>query len=511
MNYKSKSKALFVALCSLLLIGCDGTLTETEPIEINTVISTLRTGFTVTGSVTVTKSYYEDSNYTIPDEEVATTTTTYTYTLVYQNDEDYTGVDRRFYQLVDGESEYLFGENSFDLDGYVGIRYLDYDNTLETTYGVDEDGELAIYALNGLMNPFELVQRNDFKSQSDGTFELSTTKAAVFYGAMFSVLDDYLDAVSFEKANFVFSEDSLSEAHFTSYNVDSTIATTVSTATTNYHNAYVRYNYQADLYFSEIGTSNAEDMIAVEPEKEENEPLAEALSVMKNSNGFTYRRRSTPYTDGEYAGQDEVVTIYYSQNGANLTATTTGLPYIYSQTYTLTDPTYETYNPTSASTADFMLYNPTSRTDVLYSYEVDDSTVGTTNTFSQSGSSSDFYYLSGYYTYDYLFWLQNFADSWDMDANIFNINEDGSYSPTLDNLQYIASDCFMAPLDVYSPISGGYVTDIRVYVTYDETLESYVFDEIVVDYNQSNMYTGQVVFEYYDFDASAPGFEFAIA
>ncbi len=508
MKLKTKSKAILIALGGLLITGCTSTLED--PIEINSVIKELRTGFTVTGSVTVTTSYYEDSAYTIPDSEAETTSTTYTYTLVYQNDDDYVGVDRRFYQVIDGESEYLFGENSFDYNGYVGIRYLDYDNTLQTTYGVDSDGELSIYALNGLMNPFELVQRNDFKSQSDGSFELSTTKAAVFYAAMFSVLDEYLDAVSFETANFIFSEDSLTEAHFDSYNVDSTQQTTVSVESTNYYQTYPRYHYTADLYFSEIGTSSARDMIQVEPEKEENEPLAEALEVMGKSSGFTYRRRATPYIDGEYAGQDEVVTIYYSHNGKNLTnnSSSYSLPYVYSQTYSLDDPTLETYEPTSPSTADFMLYNPTT-TGVLYSYEVDDSTIDDTNTFSRSGSSSDFYYLSGYYYYDEIFYYQNFADDY-MDANIFNINEDGSYSPTIDNLQYIAGDCFMAPIDVYSAISGGYVTDVRVYVEYDETLQSYVFDEIVVEYNQSNTYTGQVVFNYYDFDNSAPAFTFQI-
>ena len=137
----------------------NNTETPITPISINNVLTKLRKGFRTTGTFEITESYFTDNNYQVPDEKLESKTTTYKFDLTYQDSEDYTGLDRRYYEVMtdtNGKSYdgYLMGENAYNLDGYAALKYLDYDNTLKTDLAVDQNGDLIPYGTNNLINPF---------------------------------------------------------------------------------------------------------------------------------------------------------------------------------------------------------------------------------------------------------------------------------------------------------------------------------------------------------------------
>ena len=52
--------------------------------------------------------------------------------------------------------------------------------------------------------------------------------------------------------------------------------------------------------------------------------------------------------------------------------------------------------------------------------------------------------------------------------NVFDKNEDGSFSPIIENLKYMADDCFVPMLCTTNEIAGDMVTDFKLYLTQDQ-------------------------------------------
>ena len=493
-------KRKYISLLALSLVAtatsCGGTTPDTPddpdtpitPISINSVLEDLRKGFKTTGTFEITESYFDDSNYQIPDTDLETKVTTYKFDLTYQDNNDYTGLDRRYYEvLTDTNGQeydgYVMGENAFNYNGYAALKYLDYDNTVVTDLAVDTNEELIPYGSNSLINPFRLIQRNDLTQTGDG-FELTNEKTNIIFEGMFSLLEGYQDNITYSTRLFDFSEETLNGASFVSNNMDSKLRTTVPTEEEPYHQTYIRYNYKIDMDFSEIGTANASDLIKAEEDKAENEPLKNALASMNASDKITMTRRIVPYRDGEYVGEDTYLTIYQlgGQEGGG----------IYSQAYTLPpDQAYET--PTQATASDFFLrIDDTNKRMRIYTVNE------TTGKFTQGGYANldnMFYYKEGCFDFSFL------------NANIFNMNDDGSYSPTNDNLPYIIRYIFMSTFDTFTPIDSGYVTSVKIYVNDDETC----IDRIEVNYEDHVGYSGLFEITFSDLGSSKTPFDIVIA
>ena len=94
-----------------------------------------------------------------------------------------------------------------------------------------------------------------------------------------------------------------------------------------------------------------------------------------------------------------------------------------------------------------------------------------------------------------------------LDANIFTLNEDGSYSPNDDNLPYIVRDVFMSTFDTFTPIDSGYVTEVKIYVNEDETC----IDRIDVNYEDHVGYSGLFEITFTDLGASKTPFDIVLA
>ena len=493
-------KRKYISLLALSLVAtatsCGGTTPDTPdnpdtpitPISINSVLEDLRKGFKTTGTFEITESYFDDSNYQIPDTVLETKVTTYKFDLTYQDNNNYTGLDRRYYEvLTDTNGQeydgYIMGENAFNYNGYAALKYLDYDNTVVTGLAVDSNEELIPYGSNSLINPFRLIQRNDLTQTSDG-FELTNEKTNIVFEGMFSLLEGYQDNITYSTRLFDFTDKTLNSASFVSKNMDSKLPTTVPTEEEPYHQTYIRYNYKIDMDFSEIGTANASDLIKVEEDKAENEPLKNALASMNASDKITMTRRIVPYRDGEYVGEDTYLTIY--QLGGQVGGG------IYSQAYTLPpEQAYET--PTKATASDFFLrIEDTNKRMRIYTVNE------TTGEFTQGGYSNldnMFYYKESCFDFSYL------------DANIFNMNDDGSYSPTDDNLPYIIRNIFMSTFDTFTPIDSGYVTSVKIYVNDDETC----IDRIEVNYEDHVGYSGLFEITFSDLGSSKTPFDLVIA
>ena len=468
-------KRKYISLLALSLVAtatsCGGTTPDTPddpdtpitPISINSVLEDLRKGFKTTGTFEITESYFDDSNYQIPDTDLETKVTTYKFDLTYQDNNDYTGLDRRYYEvLTDTNGQeydgYVMGENAFNYNGYAALKYLDYNNTVVTDLAVDTNEELIPYGSNSLINPFRLIQRNDLTQTSDG-FELTNEKTNIIFEGMFSLLEGYQDNITYATRLFDFTDKTLNSASFVSNNMDSKLRTTVPTEEEPYHQTYIRYNYKIDMDFSEIGTANASDLIKAEEDKAENEPLKNALASMNASDKITMTRRIVPYIDGEYVGEDTYLTIY--QLGGQVGGG------IYSQAYTLPpDQAYKT--PTQATASDFFLrIEDTNKRMRIYTVNE------TTGKFTQGG----------YANLDNMFYYKD------------------------DNLPYIIRNIFMSTFDTFTPIDSGYVTSVKIYVNDDETC----IDRIEVNYEDHVGYSGLFEITFSDLGSSKTPFDIVIA
>lgn len=481
-------KAKFVPLlaCTALLAGCAITSTEDlSKTSVAPILQELRKGFRMDGTLQITESYFIDDNFQIPDTSVETAKTNYEFTFVYQDNNGFTGLDRRIYK-VEGEGEdktrtYYSGENSYDAGGYAGLIWLDYDNTVARSYAYDSSGRTIPYGSNGLINPFKLVKVEDV-SEAEGVYSLDHTKAEIIFSNFFSTLEGYQRDIAMDEATLDFEDETLKTASFKSLPYDSLTRQTVPNEEDHHHTAFVRTLYEADFSFSEIGTANSKDMIKPMESKAENEPLRNALANMAGKE-VTLKRQVQPYVDGEYNGTDVWLNVYYMGEEEG----------IYSQAYELAP---DQAAPSSATTSDYIL-KPAVAGALMSVYQLND----TTGKFQLN--AANYAGLHNRYTYSDLAYDVSF-----LSGDVFLYNEDdGSYSPTDDNLPYIMTEVFMSPLDSFTPIDSGYVNDVRIYVNEDGTC----LDKIVALYADHAGNSGTMTLHFEGLGDSHPAFDISFA
>ena len=443
---------------------------NTEDLE---TISSLKKGFYVEGRVSTTIKYYSDSSYNVPATK-ETTNKDYVFRTYYQNSDTYTGIDRRYFKILNGEERYVAGENAYDNNGKVGLNYVDYSNQLQTDGYSSNDGyNEDAYGSSGLINPFLLTKASDYSRVDDKVY-LSITKTNVLYNYFLSGLSKFLNMdVSFARAEFT---DNFSKATMTSY-------THKGTAYEDYTNYYSLTDYSITLTFSEIGTANAKDALQAEPIKDANNDLGNALKNMIDQT-ITISRHSITYDGDTKIESEETVTTY--NDGKN----------IYMQVYD-----YALYpdGPTEATASDVYLVQNSSMTLSTYtlSKKNDD------GTYNFAYDASNYSTLNGYYYYG------EFQPDFTMSQNIFNKNEDGSYSPTNDNLPYIGAECFVPALNVTEEISGGYCSSMKIYLTEDKQYIdhiNFVFDEDIY-----TGYTGEIIITYSNVGKTVAPFDITLA
>ena len=494
-------------LSSVLMVSCntgdspvssipsspsDTTTSETpidvDPIYINDTLEALRNGVTIQGELAVTRSYFTDPEYQIPDTTVETETVYYEFDLNYENSETVEGADRRYYKVDKDEQgttvgrSYYYGENTYNDNGYATMVFLDYNNEVTEVAAVDSEGDYIPYGSNGLLNPFTLLTRNDFVQVEEG-FILSPTKASLLFSTLCSqITDDYLSNVTFSTRLFDFDGTTLTSARLISNDMELSYATTVGNAENPYHTAYVRYNYELDLSFSNIGTAVSKSLIKAEEEKEENLPLKNALANMVEKEEVTLTRELIPYMDDEYVGYNIYLAMYYMGEDEG----------IYSQAYSLEEGQTP---PTAPSASDYLLKSLT--------------TGGRLRTYLLNSVSNQFYMSSaGYSNLDNLFTYDEAKyDLSYLNANIFTLNDDGTYSPNLDNIPYIAREIIMSSFDSFTPIDAGYVTDVKFYVAEDQSQ----IEKVEVTYEDHVGNSGTCNFYYTDLGDSHPSFDIVFA
>ncbi len=463
MKRKIKTCALCLfAILPLASCGNDDVIASSSQESITTAeletISNLRKGFLVEGKVKTTVKYYSDSSYNVPAEK-ATTEKDYTFKTYYQNSDNYTGVDRRYYKILNNEERYLSGENAYDNNGKVALNYVDYNNNLKSDGYSSNDGyNEDPYGSSGLINPFLLMKDGDF-SKKDGKIYLSITKTNVLYNYLLSGLSKFLDMdVSFASAEF--STD-FATANMTSY-------THKGTAYEDYTNYYSLTDYSIALSISEIGTANAKDALQAEPVKDANNDLGNALRNMEGQS-ITIERHSITYDGDTKIDSEETVRTY--NDGRN----------IYMQVY---DYVLYPNAPTEATASDVYLAPSSNMT--LTPYALSKKNEDGTYNFSYAGGS--YSSLDGYYYYG------EFQPDFTMSQNIFNKNDDGSYSPTEDNLPYIGGECFVPALNTTEEIGNGICSSMKIYLTEDkEYIDHIVF---VFDEDIYTGYTGEIIVTY---------------
>ncbi len=452
-----------------------------EQILINNAIASLRKGFRVTADLTIHRSYFQDAAYQIPDTNLENETIMYRVKFIYENADDYMGVDRRYYQVdEEGKESYIQGENSYNANGYAGLVYLDYDNTIVRDLAIDSNYEFIPYGSNGMLNPFTLISRSDFHQIHEG-FELNHSKTNLFFSNLFSQIEDYQSNIVFSTRVFTLDNKDITGAHFVSKNMDDGYASTVSIPSNPYYQTYIRNQYEVEMSFTDIAVASARDVIQVEPEKEENIPLKNALENMVGKN-IALTRELHPYINGSYVGEDSYNATYYMGE-------TEG---IYSQVYSLAEGESV---PTAPSASDFIL-RPLVNGGKLRVYQVN----ATTGEFLLN--SSNYTSIDNIYTYNDLAYDISF-----LNPNIFNLNEDGSYSPTIDNVPWITRDVFMSALDSFSAVDSGYVNDVKVYV--DEEVNC--LDRVVATYEDFVGYSGTMTLHFDKLGEGTPDFEIVIA
>lgn len=294
---KRNIKLCILGLCSILpLAGCDQSTpssseSSTETIEALSendiaTIASLKKGFLARGNIDTEITYYSDSSYNIPASNKEKAEKKYILETHYQNSDKYTGVDRRYYKIHNGEERYVNGENAYDNNGKVGLNYVDYYNELQTDGYSSSDGyNEDSYGSSNLVNPFTLFKTSDF-SKKNGKVYLNVTKTNILYTYLFAGLSKFLNMnVSFKEAEF---SDDFSKVTLTSY-------THKGTAYEDYTNYYSLTNYSASLTLSEIGTANAKDALQAEPIKDANNDLGNALNNMASKSSITISRHSITY------------------------------------------------------------------------------------------------------------------------------------------------------------------------------------------------------------------------
>lgn len=442
-----KQSLLILTLLSVGLSGCNSETVDYG--QFSNLFSNLQTGFSVSGSLVNNVTYYTTLDYTAIDENHPATTHTYEYDLTYTNTEDYQGADRRYYEVIDGERKYLQGENTYNDNGYVMMNYLDYDNSVYSDGEVYDDGyNRTPFSASLLIDPFALMDLSDFAPLSDGTgVTLNALMSTILFSTFYSNMDDIPSDITVSEITFTYDGDNL-KGSFTSAPYQTT-----ETSEEGTYNLYAEYRYEGEFTLTNIGTANSKDLVRPEPEKPENAPLANALKNMKNSDVTVYRHLY-PVVNGEEVQQQECVNMYFDKDTFSA----------YNQCYDAIQTEQQVPNAPTAN--DFYMYSSEEDGRYLMPYVQTGYNDETEQyTFGIGGSYSSLYGLS---FYDCLPLLCNDSSDYEVSANTFNKNEDGSYSPINDNLPYIGVELLIPPFAAVSWLAYGYTTECNIYLTEDE-------------------------------------------
>ena len=102
--------------------------------------------------------------------------------------------------------------------------------------------------------------------------------------------------------------------------------------------------------------------------------------------------------------------------------------------------------------------------------------------------------------------LNNDFDDYEVSANVFNRNIDGSYSPINDNLAYVASELFMSPFGDTSYTANGFTTSCKIYLRdalETENVTGKVIDHIDFRYEDTVGQTGTIILTYSDIGSTS--------
>lgn len=297
-------KLLICVLTCFSLVGCNN---STKSSSLTNGIELLKKGFTIQGTFTSDKEYYQNSGYDIPtgDSEKFS----YYVDATYQNDKDYIGVDRRYYKVDEnGNKSYSHGENAYSNNGYLYYNYLDYDNVVKNDACSYVDYyNVAPYASSGYTNPFTLMDATDFEETGDNKYAINNLKGTIFYNYLFGTLENNTPYIQVDTTSFVFNDnDELTTIDFVTKPFYSS-----ETYGDEYQVIYTKTVFTAKLTVSNVGNANAKDLMKAEEEKPENDVLGTALNNLKNAQSLTIDRHLIPYVDGELQPQEECVTLYY--------------------------------------------------------------------------------------------------------------------------------------------------------------------------------------------------------
>lgn len=458
-------KLLICVLTCFSLVGCNNNSNKSS--SLTNGLELLKKGFTIQGTFTSDKEYYQNSGYDIPtgDSEQFS----YYIDATYQNDENYMGVDRRYYKVDEnGNKSYSHGENAYSNDGYLYYNYLDYDNVVKNDACSYVDYyNVAPYASSGYANPFTLMDATDFEETGDNKYAINNLKGTIFYNYLFGTLENNTPYIQVDTTSFVFNDnDELTTIDFVTKPFYSS-----ETYGDEYQVIYTKTVFTAKLTVSNVGNANAKDLMKAEEEKPENDVLGTALNNLKNAQSLTIDRHLIPYVDGELQPQEECVTLYYDGS------------HIYNQVWE-----YNTENgeiPQKASASD--TYLEADKTGLMEVYTLNDDG----ETFSKDSLKGNYFpSINRLYSYgEFLPGVFSIA----VNKNVFDLKEENVFIPTQDNIPYVAVDLFVPFLSSVTYIVNGYTTSVEIFLTEDQQN----IDRIEVGYS-FYAYSGKVIYSFFD-------------
>lgn len=478
-----KRNILFVSVLSLGLFSCQK---EISYGQLETDFSALQSSVTISGTLNAHTTYFTNSDYNFIDETMPSKDQNFTYDLTFSYSDTYEGADRRYYEVLsDGTIFYLQGENTYNDDGYVTMNYVDYENVVYNDgYVYADEYNRTPFASSGLVNPFRLMELTDFTPTSEGTYTLNAMQSTLVFNQLFGTLDELTSDNTVSSSTFTYGENN------ETINVTMVSQPYNSTETVVAENKYIQTVYTANFVISNIGESNAQTLMAPEPEKAENAELQEAIDNMQISD-FTLLRHLIP----DDAVQQECVMVYYDKETYR----------VYDQVF---DYVYqEGVVPTAPTAADFLMI-PTDPTNgsylVPHIYGGRYTGEGEDRVYDFSGTG--YPALMGMSYQETLPLLNNDFDDYEVSANVFNRNIDGSYSPINDNLAYVASELFMSPFGDTSYTANGFTTSCKIYLRdalETENVTGKVIDHIDFRYEDTVGQTGTIILTYSDIGSTS--------
>lgn len=422
---------LVLPVLGATLTGCANNNTGMD----QALFNSLNRGFKATGVLNLTTKFYEDEEHIVPSSKVETINNKLQLTLTYTNTDTFIGMDYKLYSILKDDSlEYVGGENVFNNDGYLGFYQVGYNNEVEIN---NEFEQIAPYGTNTSLNPFSLVKPYDFTSNGD-IYTLNQVKSDLVFGdLMYNLMFIPLN-LSTEKLDFVIKDNVLT-------NIKTKTKSFFGISTVNLVNYYTESNYEIDFSITEIGKSKSWEEVKPEPIKKENDILRVAFDNLDKASSYRVSRHFTTPLDPS----EETVDVYFSGKEEA----------VYMQVY----DSHISSRPTVAGPADALLYDSSKDSDrFLNAYMLQASSKDETKQVFKK--AADLAPIDNVFHYSQ-FLLPKLSI---LSVDVFNKNDDGSYSPIPEHLAYMASDLFVPFLNATNEIAGGYVDSFKLYLTEDK-------------------------------------------